>query len=589
MNESSKVPSWKSGDNGVPSFFPESETPGVSRPISLTGSPFKGPDSLMSRPPSWKPAASISTLPEGEVSWPLQDKPSPGISRFVQFRSRSKQSSVAGTQSPGFSIRDEPVLSLASSVSSVASPVTPRRVHGEINGVPIVDSDGQDAPRGLACICARFKFFSLGSQSPFTTHSSAWGTIGSHNAAVEPDADHWAEKVLGEGAYGVVLKVRRLGTNPPQHYALKLQNVEQQQDLPLYATQATAEVCAERERVIFTQIWDHWDEARGRRGHPFIVRLIEPLNWPNGKSFMVNGPDGPEHVKHTNSGGGIQRFYFGLLMEYCAMGSLHHFLLRFLRRGVHDQKPEQQSRWWLQVRRFTAEIILALDFLHNMITPDGKQIVYRDLKPENVLMAGTPDDPHVKLTDFGSARNISSNSPANSVTGSAYFAPPEMQHIIATCDPMDMDTSIDVHTLGITLFVMAYGCTLHHQLSLGQLVQVDPSTLPVKDQEANSLYWTTSEAKPRRLLWTTASDFPIVSVEEALRRHELDPGADPPVLQPPGSYELVRQIVSKKMSARTQRPKLSQLKTNSFFGELLLPTGKTAPPLDWEALNETVI
>ena len=46
---------------------------------------------------------------------------------------------------------------------------------------------------------------------------------------------------------------------------------------------------------------------------------------------------------------------------------------------------------------YAAEIISALDYLHN------KAIVYRDLKPENLLL---DIDGHLKLTDFGFAKRL---------------------------------------------------------------------------------------------------------------------------------------------------------------------------------------
>jgi len=46
---------------------------------------------------------------------------------------------------------------------------------------------------------------------------------------------------------------------------------------------------------------------------------------------------------------------------------------------------------------YTTEIVIALDYLHQ------RDICYRDLKPENLLIAA---DGHLKITDFGFAKKI---------------------------------------------------------------------------------------------------------------------------------------------------------------------------------------
>ncbi|KAG4381294.1 hypothetical protein AAZX31_15G116200 [Glycine max] len=70
-----------------------------------------------------------------------------------------------------------------------------------------------------------------------------------------------------------------------------------------------------------------------------------------------------------------------LVMEFCPGGDLH--TLRQKQPGKHF--PEQA------VKFYVAEVLLALEYLHML------GIVYRDLKPENVLVR---DDGHIMLSDF---------------------------------------------------------------------------------------------------------------------------------------------------------------------------------------------
>ncbi|KAE9599132.1 hypothetical protein Lal_00044143 [Lupinus albus] len=70
-----------------------------------------------------------------------------------------------------------------------------------------------------------------------------------------------------------------------------------------------------------------------------------------------------------------------LVMEFCPGGDLH--TLRQKQPGKHF--PEQA------VKFYVAEVLLAMEYLHML------GIVYRDLKPENVLVR---DDGHIMLSDF---------------------------------------------------------------------------------------------------------------------------------------------------------------------------------------------
>ncbi|PON40107.1 Phosphorylase kinase, gamma catalytic subunit [Parasponia andersonii] len=73
--------------------------------------------------------------------------------------------------------------------------------------------------------------------------------------------------------------------------------------------------------------------------------------------------------------------YSCLVMEFCPGGDLH--TLRQRQPGKHFTEQA--------VKFYVAEVLLALEYLHML------GIVYRDLKPENVLVR---DDGHIMLSDF---------------------------------------------------------------------------------------------------------------------------------------------------------------------------------------------
>lgn len=70
-----------------------------------------------------------------------------------------------------------------------------------------------------------------------------------------------------------------------------------------------------------------------------------------------------------------------------------YFVIDFLAGGELFDHLRKDQRFSEERSKFiAAEIILALECLHQ------NNIIYRDLKPENVLM---DSEGHIKLTDFG--------------------------------------------------------------------------------------------------------------------------------------------------------------------------------------------
>jgi len=146
-------------------------------------------------------------------------------------------------------------------------------------------------------------------------------------------------RVLGKGSFGkVVLVQKRVGKERGALFAMKI----------LRKSHLVKRRQIERtrtERKVLSVV-----------NHPFIMKL----------HYAFQSPD---------------KLY--LVLDYCPGGELFFHLSRFRR------FPERVARF------YAAELLLALGHLHK------RGIIYRDLKPENVLLDA---DGHVKLGDFGLAK-----------------------------------------------------------------------------------------------------------------------------------------------------------------------------------------
>jgi len=93
------------------------------------------------------------------------------------------------------------------------------------------------------------------------------------------------------------------------------------------------------------------------------------------------------------------------------------------------------------IRVLSHQLLDALEHLHK------KGIVYRDMKPQNILVTA---DTQVKLVDFGTARFYKAGKKKDTLlVGTPGYAPPEQYGQGQT------DTRTDIYSLGATMYFMA--------------------------------------------------------------------------------------------------------------------------------------
>ena len=118
------------------------------------------------------------------------------------------------------------------------------------------------------------------------------------------------------------------------------------------------------------------------------------------------------------------------VLEYCPGGELFNLLSK------SGRFPEYQAKF------YAAQMVIALEYLHK------NDIIYRDLKPDNVLL---DNQGYIKITDFGLSRVNVTNNEAKSVCGTPEYLAPE---IILK---QGYGKAVDWWTLGSIIYEMLTG------------------------------------------------------------------------------------------------------------------------------------
>lgn len=97
---------------------------------------------------------------------------------------------------------------------------------------------------------------------------------------------------------------------------------------------------------------------------------------------------------------------------------------------------------------FKEAVSIAIQVARGIEAAHNKDIIHRDIKPQNIIIS---TEGKVKVTDFGIAKAISSNTVSSDVMGSVHYTSPEHAR------NGQVDGRSDIYSLGIVMYEMVTG------------------------------------------------------------------------------------------------------------------------------------
>ncbi|KAF0734436.1 hypothetical protein Ae201684_008896 [Aphanomyces euteiches] len=331
------------------------------------------------------------------------------------------------------------------------------------------------------------------------------------------------KKVLGQGTFGTVVLSERKTTG--EIFAIKI--------LDKSSMSSYDKIRTRTEMRILRDVY-----------HPFIA----PLRF----SFQSQS-----------------RVFLG--MEYYPGGSLYTHMNKFSDDGDQRIKlPIDLPR----IKFYAAQLVLALCHLH------ACDIVYRDLKPDNIML---DKDGNIALVDFGlSKTNVRSLEGARTMAGSPAYTAPEL---LKPKRSREYGKAVDWWCLGILIYEMMFARRPFHHPNVSvlyRLIDKDPVKFPGRipiAHEAKSLIVGLLEKDPNKRLGAHhASDilthpfFKGIAWDQVLKKKITPPW------KPDMSKDLTRRTnvdLNRIVMSKTPAPSSSLF---SFFGWRPMETlGKPKP------------
>ncbi|KAG8036227.1 hypothetical protein G9C98_004807 [Cotesia typhae] len=229
--------------------------------------------------------------------------------------------------------------------------------------------------------------------------------------------DFSVHRIIGRGGFGEVYGCRKADTG--KMYAMKCLDKKR-------IKMKQGETLALNERLMLSLV------STGQKFQvdcPFIVCMTYAFHTPDKLCFILDLMNG---------------------------GDLHYHLNQH---GVFNE---------LEMKFYAAEVILGLEHMHRRF------IVYRDLKPANILL---DEHGHVRISDLGLACDFSTKKPYASVGTHGYMAPEVLSK------GTTYDSSADWFSFGCVLYKLLKGHSPFRQHKIKDKNEIDRMTLTMKAKQ----------------------------------------------------------------------------------------------------------
>jgi eukaryotic-like serine/threonine-protein kinase len=135
--------------------------------------------------------------------------------------------------------------------------------------------------------------------------------------------------------------------------------------------------------------------------------------------------------------------------DYFINDGKYYLVMKFIPGGDLAGKLKKSASGYIEERsvaEWAIQVCDVLDYIHNQDPP----IIYRDLKPANLMIDDSKNPVRIMLVDFGIARFVAPTQKGVTAIGTMGYAPPEL--FSGKVEPRS-----DIYSLGATIFHLCTG------------------------------------------------------------------------------------------------------------------------------------